>query len=399
MSLFPTEEKSTLISKILKLRTKFHDLKISIKQRFYRVRVTDLIHTLTATKLAIISFLIFTAILVWGVITVFHSPGFQLPDTEQFQLLSFNHPIEKYDRIIEPLFNIGSEEGRDYDNLTFYFMWGIKSADNGDPLNPNDEGTLEFDNNFGLTDAKSQTWMLEFCRRLENQTFYDPVANAANMATYDGCMLETMVTWMNRECEHPVLNFPSFEPCCKVSKFPYEPAVFSKCLGLAARNVYRTPVSFFRPDIAGPKFFTTYSNANTTEGQDIEDSAFSTRKAKPVFSRMGELAVFTIRARTNYMYTISYDKMSDIYRRASQFFEDAMKNAPESLQQGFFISAHFNFFDLQHSLINDTWYSVLLSTSMCFIFICAASRRLLVSLGAVAVILATGNNLCLLIHL
>ncbi|CAG7835319.1 unnamed protein product [Allacma fusca] len=386
-SLVPSPGENTLISKLLTITRKTKTWRTFFKQYICPWKFTVILHKLTATKLAIASLLVCTIMLSWGISTVFYYPGYELPKTEQFQLLSYNHPIEKYDRAIEPLFEDISELENNA-NLTFYFVWGLKATDNGAFLNPSDEGFLEFEN-LTLSNPENQQWMLTFCKKLKNQSFYDLEANMATGANFDSCMLDTMITWMDRECK-PLPFLPSHEPCCNVSKFPYESHVFTKCIPLANRDLYRTSAAFFQPDIAGPKFFTMFANPESNEVEIEVDESYDnpTKKPKPIYSRMGQLATFTVRARTNFHYSISYDKMGTFYKVIDDFFNESLQSAPESMQKGFFMSSHFDFFDLQHSLLYDTWYSLLLSTGLCFVFIWISSRSFFVSLGAVASILA-----------
>jgi len=104
-----------------------------------------------------VSFLLCGTILAVSSFTVFYSPGFQLPDSEQFQLLSTSHPVEVFDRLVAPTFNQPTVD--DEYKLSVYLIWGIRPIDTGNGLNPKNVGTLQFDPNFSLVAPENQKWM------------------------------------------------------------------------------------------------------------------------------------------------------------------------------------------------------------------------------------------------
>ncbi|XP_035704640.1 protein dispatched homolog 1 isoform X3 [Folsomia candida] len=326
-----------------------------------------------STVLWTASFLSLLSILMWACLVLFHEPGFQLPNSEQFQLLSTRHPIERFDREIEPRFpgflSSSSDAELSEEQLTIYFIWGVLPEDNGYGLDPHDNGALQFDKDFSLEQPKSQKWMRKLCSKLKKQSFYNQVSNTVVGAHYDSCFMDTMQKWMKRDCQHVFIKNETYKPCCKSSKFPYDAEVFTKCVEVAARDLYRTPTAYFQPDIAGPKFFILRENSNNSH-ESAENS--------------GHLATFTLRVRTNITFSLSYEKMYEFYQTLETFYQTEVQDkVPSGLDHGFFISAHLDFFDLQNSLLNDTWMSVLISAGLCFGFLWIFSRSFLVSVGAV----------------
>jgi hypothetical protein len=315
-------------------------------------------------------------VLVWSTLVVFYKPQFQLPNSEQFQLLSIDHPMERFDREVEPNFpGSWSVNQPNEEKLTVYFIWGISPEDTGYGLDPHDNGDLQFDSSFSMGEPKSQRWVKKLCSKLKKQRFYDEMSNSVAGAHYDSCFLDTMVQWMKRDCQHIFFKNVTYRPCCNVSKFPYEPDVFSKCIANAARDVYRTPSLYFQGDIAGPKFFVLKEQSNATE-------------------RSGQLATFTLRVRTNVSFSLSYEKMREFYSELDNFFQKevlASDKVPKGMEKGFFISAHLDFFDLQSSLLNDTWMSVLISAGLCFFFLWIFSRSFFIAVGAVISIFSIGG--------
>lgn len=141
-----------------------------------------------STVLWTASFLSLLSILMWACLVLFHEPGFQLPNSEQFQLLSTRHPIERFDREIEPRFpgflSSSSDAELSEEQLTIYFIWGVLPEDNGYGLDPHDNGALQFDKDFSLEQPKSQKWMRKLCSKLKKQSFYNQVSNTVDSFSY-----------------------------------------------------------------------------------------------------------------------------------------------------------------------------------------------------------------------
>lgn len=316
----------------------------------------------------IISFSLCTSLLISSAIFLFWTPGFQLPDTEQFQLLSSSHPVEVFDRLVEPL--IGDPVMMHEEKMTIYFIWGIRALDNGNGLDPHSTGNLQFDPEFVLATSENQKWMKNLCEKISKLPFYDPVLNAG-MLSLDACFIDTFTRWMKRDCQNFLGKNQSYKPCCNISKFPYENSTFHQCIGLAARDLYRTPSLYFHPDIAGPKFIIKHDAQAENQNEN--------------------LATFTVRIRTNVSYSLIFEKMDKFYNDVKSSFEELTRDAPEGLKQGFFITSHFDFYDLQKSLMEETWGSLLLSVGLCFIFLWISSRKFSVALGAVVSIFTIGK--------
>jgi len=360
-----------------KVSTKFIQIYEKLKAMFSFKISSQILELIDANRvmLWLWSFLVLLFVLLWSTIVVFYKPKFQLPNSEQFQLLSLNHPAEKFDREIEPNFPGGWSVNQPEEmKLTLYFVWGIDPKDTGYGLDPHDNGVLQFDSGFSMSNPKSQKWIRKVCTKLRKSPFYDEVSNSVSGAHYDSCFIDTMVKWMKRDCDHIFFKNVTYKPCCKISKFPYEPEVFQKCVGTAARDVYRTPSLYFQGDIAGPKFF-VFKDDNTTD-------------------KNGQLATFSLRVKTNISFSLSYDKMRDFYSQVDTFYQNEILGSdkvPKGMENGFFVSAHLDFYDLQSSLLNDTWMSVLISAGLCFAFLWIFGKSFCIAVGAVLSIFSIGK--------
>lgn len=74
------------------------------------------------------------------------------------------------------------------------FVFGILPEDNGNFLNPKTKGFLKFDEAFNISNAESQKWLLNFCRNLRGEDFYQSTEGPL----LSNCFIENFVSWMGR---------------------------------------------------------------------------------------------------------------------------------------------------------------------------------------------------------
>jgi len=369
---------STVLFKLFQTYDRFHSLLTSMCTFAYLPPKLKSFLNKNSFPLWWASFVICLGLLMWALFILFVISGISLPNSEQFQLLSDSHPAEYFEQYINPTFmhsidpkavatSTNPENLENSRKIVAYFVWGLKPVDSGNILDPNDQGSLVLDPLFSMSSPENQKWMENFCESVRTEEFYDEISNFVRGAHFDSCFVQTMKKWMGRDCTDVFVANVTYEPCCKVSNFPYDVNVFSQCVGLAARDVYRTPLLYFRPDIAGPKF-------------KVEN---------------GDLAVFTIRVKTNITASLTYEKMAEAYESIQGFYDNLMntedQNVPNELKNGFFVSSDLDFYDLQRSLMRDTIFSVILSSGLCFLFLWIFSKSFLAATGAVVTVFAAGK--------
>lgn len=133
-------------------------------------------------------------------------------------------------------------------------MWGVLPVDTGDHLDPGDKGGMVSDPDFDMSLQSSQRWLLRFCGRLAKQPFFHNSLGGGGMPLpLSNCFIETFKDWMERPCRDD-LSGEDHTPCCEASEFPFESRVFDQCLSHAIGDLYATPLDFWRPGVAGPKF-------------------------------------------------------------------------------------------------------------------------------------------------
>ncbi|XP_076048316.1 protein dispatched homolog 1-like [Oratosquilla oratoria] len=299
--------------------------------------------------------LLLGSLAVCSVVVVFYFPKLKLADTKEFQLFSGDHEFEKYDFVYKDKFWFERKMRRDIANrLPIRIVWGIKPVDNGDYLNPDAKGTLEYDEEFDVSLPEAQQWLLEFCHDLRNQSFYKNTLGPL----LPNCFIETFKSLMERRCMDPIDGIDR-SPCCENSTFPYSQQVFNQCLHGAIRALYQTPPDFFLPGVAGPKFC----------------------------RETGSVAAVVVEYDSNYLWTVSYDEMHQFYNEVETWVQRKLETAPPSMKGGWFTS-YLSFYDLQRSLSIGTGVALGVAVGVALTVLLLTTLNLLISLLATFTIAA-----------
>ena len=86
--------------------------------------------------------------------------------------------------------------------------------------------------------------------------------------------------------------------------------MFDECLSLAIGDLYATPLDFWRPGVAGPKF-------NLTSPHKVE--------------------AVVIEFESNVTFSFGHAQMAMFYRQVESWFLSSLEDAPPSLRRGFFV--------------------------------------------------------------
>ena len=150
---------------------------------------------------------------------MFKYPGLQLPSTESFQVLESDSYLEQWDRTYKDLFTFSDV---DQYRMPNFVIFGVEAVDNGNPWDPEDRGSLVFDDSFQFSTSEHQEWMLQFCNDLRQQDFYSDENSH--------CFIESFKDYMETTpCVDPFTEEDNF-PCCNENSFPYEESVLNTCL-------------------------------------------------------------------------------------------------------------------------------------------------------------------------
>nr|CAB3238098.1 protein dispatched homolog 1-like [Phallusia mammillata] len=291
-------------------------------------------------------------------VTVFN-PGLKLPNSKNyFQYFKSSHPFEVY----------ASQEAQkfSFENDTTYLMpvrivFGVRATDNGNHNDPDNLGSVTLRPRFNMSSTRSQRWLLKFCERIRNSSYYRPVPE---LESYTHCFIETFKHWMEAPCssERPV--------CCETSKFPYRPHVFEECLKEAMNEITLQPGMMLNKYTPGPRF-----------------------------DRNDKLIGLIVEMPTTQPLSASFKEMDVFYTHLEQFLSPLLRSAPFGLASGWFIG-DFQFYSLQKGLYDGTLTSVGLSLLVAQFVILVTSRNIAIALFAnlsvACVIFVTAASLVLL---
>ncbi|XP_078255018.1 protein dispatched homolog 1 isoform X2 [Rhinoraja longicauda] len=295
----------------------------------------------------------FLALTLGGAYIVCVDPKMKLPSLElaEFQVFRSSHPFERYDAEFRRLFIFERVHHGEELHMPITLVWGVEPLDAGDPLDPHNKGPLQLDPSFDVASPSSQLWLLRFCQRLRNQTFYWQTEEQ----DFTSCFVETFRQWMeNQDCEEP-----GSYPCCSQSPFPYRQEVFELCIKRAIMELERSTGYHLDSKTPGPRF-----DANDT------------------------IRAMVLEFQSTYLFTLAYEKMSCFYREVDAWVMRELEGAPVGLRGGWFVSG-LEFFDLQDSLSGGTLVAMGLSVAVAFAVMLLTTRNLVISLYAIASIAGT----------
>ncbi|CAH2253962.1 dispatched homolog 1 [Pelobates cultripes] len=295
----------------------------------------------------------FLAITVGGAYIVCINPKMKLPSLElsEFQVFRSSHPFERYDAEFKKIFMFERVHHGEELHMPITIIWGVSPEDNGDPLNPKSKGKLKLDSSFNIASPASQRWILRFCQKLKNQTFF----YQTDEQDFTSCFIETFKQWMeNQDCDEPALY-----PCCSQSGFPYKQEVFELCIKRAIMELERSTGYHLDSKTPGPRF-------------DINDT----------------IRAVVLEFQSTYLFTLAYEKMHQFYKEVDAWIADELKLAPEGLSNGWFVS-NLEFYDLQDSLSDGTLIAMGLSVAVAFSVMLLTTWNIIISLYAIASIAGT----------
>ncbi|XP_003791013.1 protein dispatched homolog 1 [Otolemur garnettii] len=293
----------------------------------------------------------FLALTVGGAYIVFINPKMKLPSLElsEFQVFRSSHPFERYDAEYKKLFMFERVHHGEELHMPITVIWGVSPEDNGNPLNPKSKGKLTLDSSFNIASPASQAWILHFCQKLRNQTFF----YQTDEQDFTSCFIETFKQWMeNQVCDEPA-------PCCSRWSFPYKQEIFELCIKRAIMELERSTGYHLDSKTPGPRF-------------DINDT----------------IRAVVLEFQSTYLFTLAYEKMHQFYKEVDSWISNELSSAPEGLSNGWFVS-NLEFYDLQDSLSDGTLIAMGLSVAVAFSVMLLTTWNIIISLYAIVSIAGT----------
>ncbi|XP_022101307.1 protein dispatched homolog 1-like [Acanthaster planci] len=324
----------------------------------------DKILPCVVVKLRYMWLLTLSTLTLGGFILIFLNPKLQLPTLPEFQLFRSLHPFERYDFVYKEMFwfeKVNSTGSQGYAHLPLTIVWGILPKDSGSPLDPDNRGTITFDETFDVALPDSQQWLVKFCARLRNHTYYFPTSGLQ----FKNCFIESFRTWMQtRSCLDPETG-EDHRPCCQESTFPYPQEVFKKCLKEAVRILYyKYPMAFLK-NTPGPRF------------SGPED----------------KIVAAIVEFDSTQTFTYSFENIKTFWTRFEEWVTSEMREAPPAMRQGWFTSS-LDFYDLQDNLAHGTPIALGMSIIISSCVMCVTTQNFLISLYA---ILSISGTICVTI--
>ncbi|XP_065596546.1 protein dispatched homolog 1 isoform X2 [Cyrtonyx montezumae] len=295
----------------------------------------------------------FLALTIGGAYIVCVNPKMKLPSLElsEFQVFRSSHPFERYDAEYKKLFMFERVHHGEELHMPITVIWGVTPEDNGDPLNPKSKGKLQLDSSFNIASPASQVWILRFCQKLRNQTFFYQTEEQ----DFTSCFIETFKQWMeNQDCDEP-----SLYPCCSHWSFPYKQEVFELCIKRAIMELERSTGYHLDSKTPGPRF-------------DLNDT----------------IRAVVLEFQSTYLFTLAYEKMHQFYKEVDSWISSELSSAPEGLSNGWFVS-NLEFYDLQDSLSDGTLIAMGLSVAVAFSVMLLTTWNIIISLYAIVSIAGT----------
>lgn len=295
----------------------------------------------------------FLALTVGGAYIVCINPKMKLPSLElsEFQVFRPSHPFERYDAEFKKLFMFERVHHGEELHMPITVIWGVSPEDSGDPLNPKSKGELTLDSTFNIASPASQAWILHFCQKLRNQTFF----HQTEQQDFTSCFIETFKQWMeNQDCDEPALY-----PCCSHCSFPYKQEVFELCIKKAIMELDRSTGYHLSNKTPGPRF-------------DINDT----------------IRAVVLEFQSTFLFTLAYEKMQQFYKEVDSWISHELSSAPEGLSRGWFVS-NLEFYDLQDSLSDGTLIAMGLSVAVAFSVMLLTTWNIIISLYAIVSIAGT----------
>ncbi|KAG8449664.1 hypothetical protein GDO86_016344 [Hymenochirus boettgeri] len=291
----------------------------------------------------------FGALAVGGAYIACVSPQLRLPSSEMssVQVFRLSHPFERYDAEYCHQFMFERSEHGEGQHMPVTIIWGIVPTDNGDHLSPKANGTLIKDATFTIRNADNQRWLLEFCQKVKNQSFY--YSNQDKKSNI--CFMEDFHRWMeSRQCSQ---SDQSLNLCCNHVSFPYNSDILFHCI----------------------KMMVTERRVDGTETFD----------SGPRFDNEGNLVALVLEFQAVYHYSFNFSKTKKFYNTLNQWLMNEIKNAPLGLQNGWFTSK-LSLYNLQHTLSTEIMVVASFSIAISFVVLLLTTWNVLLSLFAVTAI-------------
>ena len=299
--------------------------------------------------------LVFLAMGIGGLVLVFFKPTFSLPTSKDMKIFYPEHHFEVYrDKMRDEFrFEVDLQKVLEYD-INIQFVWGLRAEDTGNWIDPKDNGTLLYDEQFDMYSEAGQIWMNNFCKNLLDQDFIVSPARTE-------CFFERFQKTVTSSCNATSINT---QPCCDL-QFPLNHTMAKLCLH-------------------SPLVLTSLSLSAEAERKAV--------LGMPIYETGGKaLTAFTFFLPTTRTWTTLYNTMDDFYNSVESFVAEQMKLAPEGVNGGWWCGARGDLFyyNLQSSLAGGTYVGMGVSLAVGCVVLLFTSMNILITIYAMVSITLT----------
>lgn len=216
--------------------------------------------------------------------------------------------------------------------LPLTYVWGVVPSDNGELLDPNDNGTLVMDNTFNMSSYDSLVWMADFCETQRTNNYTLLQNKVCSLTLY----LQSLTAPCNRYicCGHKNASLGNFQRCFP----PFMAELYAK-----------TPTE----DILGI----------------------------PYFDSSNDVRAFTMTYITTWSFTTKYSDMKLFVDYVDQ--QLAVRQVAPKEIQNVFASSVFFYFDTQRAFVKGVYQSAGISMIVAIGCMFLTTRSFLISLYSI----------------
>ena len=312
--------------------------------RFWKIQLPNAVTYLA--PMWIVHFLILG---IAGTIVVLVAPKLKVQSNREYPIFHSTQPFELYRWQYRESFRFELEQiARERYRMNMQIVWGVNGADNGNQFNPDDPGTLKFDDTFDLYQPDSQIFLRQFCTNLLQQSFvYD--------ASRYECFFDVVARAINESCG-------TRTSCCGKGAFPMTAFDAKECL--KNNNIQ--------------SLMTSPPN-KTVIGQAIYDTT-------------GKAVAFRYSVLTNDNWTSEYSDMNTFYKKVNNFVKDYLTVDKYGLDNGWIVGVtgrELDLYDLQDALSIGTLLGIALSVGIGFLVLLFTSLNIFITIYAMFTISLT----------
>ncbi len=316
---------------------------------------------------------LFLGLGIAGVVLTFVTPKLDLPTSQDFALFDRDSAIEVWFQDLKYKFRYYQEKDaqRASQGMDLVAAWGIKGEDNGNPLDPDSNSSMELDITFDLSSENSQKWMLEFCHKLRDSNLSFVSQKAIKNRQ---CALDVFNKYVTAECSalQNILRYVFKSPgltladlnitdCCGRSSTPIPADIFEKCY-------YHFSVILFYDRQLYTSLGTAYWDSKTKK-----------------------LSAYGFHFQASQGWSANYAEMDPFYNTMQDYMDKHIKTAPTGLQNGWLTAFPDNFqlYDLQRALGYGTYAAIGVSMAAGFAVMLITSLNIIITFYAIFTIFLT----------